>query len=109
VSPRFVPASVSELQRIGLLASLPGETLTRLAGRMVREQLGPGDERGGDGRFHLVLSGLCSPAAGAGLLRPGDSFGSDGRPPGARAVTPAVVASCDAETYDEFLRPLLEG
>jgi hypothetical protein len=42
VSPRHVPASVTELQRIGLFGSLPGETITKLAGRMVREEFSAG-------------------------------------------------------------------
>jgi len=41
VSPRFVPATVAELARIGLLAEMPGETLTKLATRMERRQLAP--------------------------------------------------------------------
>ena len=42
VSPRHVPASVTELSRIGLLSSLPGERLNTLAGRMQREAPAPG-------------------------------------------------------------------
>ena len=37
-----MPASVTELSRVGLLSSLPGETLTRLAGRMAREDVPAG-------------------------------------------------------------------
>jgi CRP-like cAMP-binding protein len=46
------------------------------------------------------------------VLRPGDYFGevalamSMPRTATVRAITPAVVASCDRETFDEFLRPL---
>ena len=40
--PRHVPASVSELSRIGLLASLPGERLVRLAERMNRQEIDAG-------------------------------------------------------------------
>ena len=39
---RHVPATVHELSRIGLLASLPGEQLNRLAGRMAREEVPAG-------------------------------------------------------------------
>ena len=42
MSPRFVPAGLAELQRIGLLAELPGETLVRLAQKMRREQVPAG-------------------------------------------------------------------
>ena len=46
------------------------------------------------------------------ILRPGDSFGEVAlamnmpRTATVRAVTPAVVASCDREAFDELLRPL---
>jgi cAMP-dependent protein kinase regulator len=120
VSPRFVPATVAELSRIGLLAELPGETLTKLAGRMEREQVAPGSPvvREGEAgeRFYVVLSGMLAvsqESRGArGLLQPGDYFGEVAlaldipRTASVRALTPAVVASCDRETFDEYLRPL---
>jgi CRP-like cAMP-binding protein len=46
------------------------------------------------------------------LLQPGDYFGEVAlameipRTASVRALTPAVVASCDSETFDELLRPL---
>jgi CRP-like cAMP-binding protein len=120
VSPRHVSASVTELSRIGLLSSLPGELLTRLAGRMEREQLLPGGAavRQGDPgeRFYVVLSGLLNVSqdgrGGRRVLRPGDYFGEVAlamdipRTATVRAMTPSVVASCDRETFDELLRPL---
>jgi CRP-like cAMP-binding protein len=120
VSPRFVPATVAELARIGLLAELPGETLTKLATRMDREQLAPGAaviREGEPGeRFYVVLGGMLAvsqESMGARrLLQPGDYFGEVAlameipRTASVRALTPAVVASCDRETFDEFLRPL---
>ena len=61
VSPRHVPASVTELSRVGLLSSLPGQTLTRLAERMEREELPPGRTIVSEGepgdRFYVMLSG----------------------------------------------------
>ena len=64
MSPRFEPASVTELQRVGLLATLPGETLRRLAARMDREYVPAGQavvEEGDRGnRFYVVLEGLLS-------------------------------------------------
>lgn len=120
MSPRHVPATVTELSRIGLLAELPGERLNELAARMRREQLEPGatvvreGERGD--RFYAVLSGLLSVTqSGRGersVLRPGDVFGEVALTMGVErtatvtAVTPAVVASCDRATFDELLRPL---
>ncbi len=67
-------------------------------------------------RFYIVLSGMLTVTqAGVGerrMLRPGDSFGEVAlamgipRTASVRAVTPAVVASCDSATFDEILRPL---
>ncbi|HZO63125.1 MAG TPA: cyclic nucleotide-binding domain-containing protein, partial [Gaiellaceae bacterium] len=72
---------------------------------------------GEDGdRFYVVLSGVLTVTQEAlgerNVLRPGDYFGEVAltmdmpRTASVRAVTPAVVASCDRETFDEFLRPL---
>ena len=118
--PRHVPATVHELTRVELLSGLPGSKLAELAGRLEREDVGPGETvvREGDpgDRFYIVLSGLFSVSQeGIGerrLLRPGDSFGEVAlamgipRTASVRAVTPAVVASCDQQTFDELLRPL---
>jgi CRP-like cAMP-binding protein len=117
---RHVPATVHELSRIGLLAALPGEQLNRLAGRMAREEVAAGSpivEQGAPGdRFYVVLSGLLNVSqTGLGerrVLRPGEYFGEVAlamnvpRTATVRAITPAVVASCDRTTFDEFLRPL---
>jgi ATP-binding cassette, subfamily B, bacterial len=76
--PRFVPATVTELSRVQLLAGLPGEKLGEIARHM----------------------------------QPGDYFGEVGlamqipRTASVRALTPAVVASCDRESFDRLLRPL---
>jgi CRP-like cAMP-binding protein len=104
-------ASVHELARIELLAGLPGETLERLAGRMARRPLGPGDvlyesedERG---RFTVVVSGMLRTRGGA-IVRPGEALGGltvFGEP--VQAMVPTVVASCDQATFDELVRPLL--
>lgn len=87
-------AAVHELMRIGLLATLPGETLTRLAARTERIDLAPGETVGGDGRVVFVISGLLHGGAPA---RPGDVL--DGE---ARAITPAVVGACDADAWREL-------
>jgi len=120
MSPRHVPASVTELQRIGLFGSLPGETIAKLAQRMVREEF-PGGRRivtEGDHteRFYVLLSGLAGvtqEGRGArGVLRPGETFGevaplvSMERTATITAMTRCVVASCDRATFDELLRPL---
>lgn len=117
---RHVPATVHELSRVGLLSGLPGERLAVLAGRLEREEVAPGATvvRQGDPgeRFYIVLSGLLSVSqeerGERRMLRPGDTFGEVAlamgipRTASVRAVMPAVVASCDAATFDELLRPI---
>ena len=120
MSPRHVPASVSELQRIGLFGSLPGETIVKLAGRMVREEVPAGTAIIVEGdltdRFYVLISGLATVSQeGRGaraVLRPGEAFGEVAplmrmeRTATVTAMTTCVVASCDRETFDELLRPL---
>jgi CRP-like cAMP-binding protein len=120
VVPRHVPASVTELSRIGLLASLPGETLSKLAERMRREEILPGQkivaEGDADRRFYALISGMAAVAQSSlgprRLLRPGETFGEVAAAMGIprtatiTAVTPCTVASCDLQTFDELLRPL---
>jgi ATP-binding cassette, subfamily B, bacterial len=114
------PVAAHEFSRIALLAELPGERLADLASRMRREQVDSGAtvvKEGEDGgRFYVVLSGLLAVSqAELGprrVLRPGDYFGEVAlamdvpRTASVHALTPAVVASCDRETFDEFVRPL---
>jgi CRP-like cAMP-binding protein len=120
VSPRHIPASVTELQRIGLFGSLSGETLGKLAERMVREEMPSGRAIVTEGeytdRFYVLLSGLAAVTQeGRGaraVIRPGETFGEVAplmrmeRTATVRAMTTCVVASCDRETFDELLRPL---
>jgi ATP-binding cassette subfamily B protein len=120
MSPRATGATQHELSRVGLLATLPGETLARLAQRMTREDVAAGAgvfDEGDDGdRFYVVLSGMLAvsqQSRGAqSILRPGDYFGEVAlamgmpRTASVRALTPATVASCDKETFDEYIRPL---
>jgi len=72
---------------------------------------------GEDGnRFYVVLSGMLTVTQDARgerrVLKPGDYFGEVAltmdmpRTASIRALTPAVVASCDRETFDELIRPL---
>jgi ATP-binding cassette, subfamily B, bacterial len=118
--PRHVPATVHELTRVELLSGLPGEQLHTLASRMDREDVPAGEmvvREGEPGaRFYVVLSGLMAVTqeerGERRLLRPGDTFGEVAlamnvpRTATVRALVPAVVASCDRETFDELLRPL---
>jgi len=120
MSPRHVPATQAELSRIGLLAELPGERLFELSKRMRREEVRGGaapivEGEEGD-RFYVVLNGVFAVsnlgAMPRRMLRPGDYFGEVAlamnipRTANVRALTPAIVASCDKATFDEFLRPL---
>src|SRR6266511_3551031 len=114
------PIREHEFSRVGLLAELPGQQLRKLSERMRREQLALGStvvREGDDGeRFYVVLSGILTVSQQARgerkVLRPGDYFGEVAlamdvpRTASVRAMTPAVVASCDRETFDEFVRPL---
>jgi len=118
--PRFVPATVTELSRVALLAGLPGEKLSEIARRLEREEVPPGRAvvREGDeaDRFYIVLSGLFAVSqediGPRRVLQPGDYFGEVGlamdvpRTASVLALTPAVVASCDRAAFDELLRPL---
>ncbi|HJS48901.1 MAG TPA: cyclic nucleotide-binding domain-containing protein [Gaiellaceae bacterium] len=120
MSPRHVPASVAELARVGLFAELPGETLTKLADRMQREEVGSGtvlirEGQAGD-RFYVLLTGIAgvsqSSMGGRRILRAGDFFGevalamNVSRTATITAMTPCVLASCDEATFDELVRPL---
>jgi CRP-like cAMP-binding protein len=120
MSPRFVPASVAELQRVGVLAGLSGETLGRLAERMQREVIPPGTrmvtEDSDDDRFFVLLSGLAAVSqrdrGGRSLLRPGETFGEvaaamgTARTASVTAMTSCTVASCDRATFVELVRPI---
>ena len=111
---------MTELSRVGLLAELPGELLMHLAKRMRREEIGPGRPlitEGDDGdRFYVVLSGLLSVTQGERglrrILKPGDYFGEVAltmnvpRTASVSPMSPVTLASCDRETFDEFVRPL---
>jgi hypothetical protein len=120
MSPRAAGATQHELARIGLLASVPGETLARLAQRMTREEVPAGapvvrEGEAGD-RFYVVLSGMLTVSQRTrgpqSVLRPGDYFGEVAlamdmpRTASVRALTPATLASCDRATFDEYVRPL---
>jgi CRP-like cAMP-binding protein len=118
--PRHVPASVTELSRVGLLQALPGEVLARLAERMDREEIPGGQtivaEGDGGDRFYVLLSGLaCVTQSGRGarsMLRPGEAFGEVAlamdipRTATVTTMVPSVVASCDRAAFDELVRPL---
>jgi hypothetical protein len=93
---RHQGAAVHELARVSELAGLPGETLARLAGRMERHELRPGDRLDASGRFAVVVSGLIG--GSDRLLRPGDTFTGE-----VAATTPATVVTCEQSAYDEVV------
>ena len=113
-------ATAHELNRVELLAGLPGETLALLARHMEREEVGPGTVivREGDpgDRFYVVFAGMLSVSQSSlgsrGVLRPGDYFGEVAlamdvpHTATVSAITPSVVASCDRATFDELIRPI---
>ena len=87
---------------------------------MERREVAPGtvlvrEGEPGD-RFYVVFAGMLSVSqrgvGNRGVLRPGDYFGEVAlamhvpRTATVQAITPAVVASCDAETFDEVIRPI---
>ncbi|OFW72896.1 MAG: hypothetical protein A2Y55_12740 [Actinobacteria bacterium RBG_16_68_12] len=111
---------MTELARVGLFASLPGETLAKLADRMQRDEVAAGtvlvrEGEPGD-RFFVILSGLATVSQSSlgdrRVLRAGEFFGEVAlamhvsRTATVTAMTPCVVASCDTATFDELLRPL---
>jgi len=118
--PRFAPATVTELSRVGLFQQLSGEVLTKLAQKMERQEVSGGSPimfEGDEGdRFYVVLRGLLAVNSdGLGprrILRPGDYFGEVAlamgmpRTASVTALTPTTLASCDKATFDEFVRPL---
>lgn len=120
MSPRFVPATVTELSRIGLFADVPGESLTQLASRMEREEVPPGTQLMSEGdhgeRFYVLISGLVGVSQQAlgprRLLQPGSYFGEVSaamdipRTATVTTMTGCVVASCDRETFEELVLPL---
>jgi voltage-gated potassium channel len=111
---------VTELARVGLFAELPGQTLTKLAERMRREEVAAGTVlvREGDtgDRFYVLLSGVAGVSqASIGdrrILRAGEFFGEVAltmhvpRTATVTAMTPCMIASCDNATFDELVRPL---
>ena len=119
MSPRHVPASVTELARVGLFADLSGETLTKLAERMQREEVPSGtvlihEGEPGD-RFFVLLSGLArvsqTELGERRVLKAGEFFGEVAltmhvpRTATVVAMTPCVIAHCDEATFDELVRP----
>ena len=114
------PVAAHEFSRIPLLAELRGDRLAELAGKMRRETVLPGQtviqqDDPGD-RFYVVLEGMLAVTQDERgerrTLKPGDYFGEVAlamrlpRTASVRAITPATLASCDAETFDAYIRPL---
>jgi ATP-binding cassette, subfamily B, bacterial len=121
MSPRFEPATITELSQVGLLQELPGEVLTKLAQKMRRADVSAGNPvvlEGEEGdHFYVILRGLLAVSNQGGLgprrvLRPGAYFGEVAlamdipRTASVTALTPTTLASCDKATFDEFIRPL---
>ncbi len=96
--PRFVPASVAELQRVGLFGALSGAELTRLAEETERIEVASGGGLGGtETTVDVLLTGLARGTDG--MLRPGDVAAGP-----ATAVTACVVVRCDRVALDLLLQ-----
>ena len=114
------PVTVEELMQVPVFSSLDEHALARLAERMERRELAPGEavllEGEESDRFYVVLSGLLAVREkGIGqqtVLTPGEYFGEiglvDGVPRTATvsAVAASIVASCDEPTFEELVAPL---
>lgn len=111
---------MTELARVGLFSALAGETLRKLADRMQREEVAAGtvlvrEGEPGD-RFYVLLAGVAGVSQSSlgerRILRAGEFFGEVAltmhvpRTATVTAMTPCVVASCDAAVFDELVRPL---
>lgn len=97
-------ASVHELARIEMLAGLPGQTLARLAERMERQALSPGQQIDVEGQLVAVLNGLAHATEASGArttVEPGTVLAVDAV--GLRAMTQVTIASCPRAVYDELL------
>jgi CRP-like cAMP-binding protein len=94
--------------------------MVTLADRMQRDEVAAGTVLINEGepgdRFFVLLSGVAGVSQASlgyrNVLRAGDYFGEVAltmnvpRTATVTAMTPCVVASCDAATFDELVRPL---
>lgn len=95
--PRFVPASVAELQRVGLFGSLSGEQLGRLAEDSERIALASGDGFGSTPEtVDVLLTGLARTSRG--VLQPGNVAESP-----ATALTACVAVRIPRKVLDDAL------
>ena len=112
--------TADDLRRVDLLSELPRAKLQLLAERMRRERVAAGQHVVAEGqpgdRFYAVLDGTLAVSQDSvgprRLLSAGDTFGEVAlamripRTASVHALTDAVLASCDRDTFDELLRPL---
>lgn len=102
-------ASIHELARIGLFATLPGETLGKLAERMERVALGPGEclDLGPDEAVFVLggLAGATAPGHPSRTLQAGAWLARDAR---VRAITPVTLVRCSRADCEAELGPLPE-
>jgi CRP-like cAMP-binding protein len=116
--PRFATATVTELARIGLFQELPGEVLTSSRTTCAAPTTQAIDRpRGREATTLRHPPRACAVSNQGGLgprrmLRPGDYFGEVAltmhvpRTASVTALVPTTLASCDKETFDEYVRPL---
>ena len=107
------------LKRVPIFSDLDGKELERIAASMKQRTFNAGDTVTAEGQsgvgFFVIEDGEATVTVGGDTRRrlgPGDYFGEVAlamnvpRTASVRALTPAVVASCDRETFDQLLRPL---
>ena len=97
-------ASIHELARIDVLAGIPGETLGKLAGRMERRSLAPGEVLELADPFAVVITGLVTlvqEGKPPRRLQPGDSIVEG--PATITALMMATVATCERSAYAELV------
>jgi CRP-like cAMP-binding protein len=107
------------LKRVPIFSDLDRKELERIASSMKQRTFNAGDTVTSEGQsgvgFFVIEDGEAKVTVGGEERRrlgPGDYFGEVAlamdvpRTASVRALTPATVASCDRETFDEYLRPL---
>lgn len=103
-------ATVHELARLDVFQGLSGEALGRLAARLWRIDLEPGEtlEIDADVEVVLVLSGMLTGRGGVldeGAILPG----AEARHSPPRSIARSRLVACDRDAYEELLAPLLAG
>ena len=111
--------AVELLKRVPLFADLNGGELQQIANSMKQRTFSAGQEIAVEGQsgvgFFVIEDGQAIVTVHGDEVRrlgPGDYFGEVAltmgipRTASVSPMTPVTLASCDRETFDEFIRPL---